>query len=348
MTLWTKLEPLCRGTGYNGSFTELINSKKYGYFSAENYRVCGYFQEKFLLIGYELFKTKHLKNKKIYFALHIDLVTCETSQKVFKCFVIAKKNDVIMQNAIDQHISLEKDFPQAVAKAPCLLGLRESDDEKFLSVDTMEERYQTTLSRDYVLKGKLALADALQGLFNIASALNDLHKKSFVHRDVKNWNLFVANKRLLIFDFDLASKFPGKTNGSNEYEFWDLLSNRFGLVHPFCDVYGWTITLAIIVWGSRFHCQYRNDRHDSNLFFYVEAFPRKVSPEFYDKALAFIKNVIERDRKALKEVDGVLNTNPYKDMTADELFSKTHATLPTMQDCIEFIRPWVLHPTQAK
>lgn len=348
MSLWSKIEPLCLTVPYASAFPDLINGKKYGYIDKESYGVCGYYQEKFLLIAERLFKAKCIKKKEIYHAVYIDLATCEKSRKVFKCFVILKKNTSIFESAIDQHRLVEKEFPLAVAKAPYLLGMRDVviQERPYVSIDTMEDLYRTTLSRSHVIKRKLSLGDALKGLLEVAKALEGLHKKNFVHRDVKNWNFFVQERRLLLFDFDLARAYPDKTAGGGDYLFWDLLSRELGLVHPFCDVYGWTVTLGIAIWGKNFYSRFEFSRHQAQFLDNLEApkagFMNKV---FYEKIVEFIKRVIEKDLEAYtiskNYLNAVSNLNKPDVEVTNDLYLKTHAILPKMQDCIDLIRPWV-------
>lgn len=344
MSLWTKVEPFCRNMTYDKTaFPALIDSKKYGYFSETECQISGYYQEKFVLIIGELLKAKNQGVKRISHALHIDLETFKAARKIFKSFPTTETQALDVVASIEYHAALEKDFPEAVAKAPVLLGTRR--DEFRLTIETMEDLYKSTLSRNRVIKGKISTVKALQGLYNIARALDGLHKKSVIHRDIKNWNIFIgAEDQLLIFDFDFAKKFPQVLSAGNDYEFWDSMTNRLGFVHPFCDVFGWTVTLAMVVWGKQFHTHIKRSRYDRHFIENLSRLPHnKMRSDVYEKVFAFIKSVFVIDLVTYHHSVAYLNAELAKQTPLVEIYAEIQkvafAALPKMQNCIDLLSP---------
>lgn len=356
MSAWSDIKPhVVRVSGLlpeNDLFQDLILVEKYGYFSKKRYGVSGYYKEKFLLIVLDLLKPKAHSNKKIYNAVifHREDPDFKVSRVIFKRDHRYSDRDfgkVTRSFAI--HASLQKGFPDAVAKAPALLGVirKGRKGEEYLRFDTYEEPYPTTLSRNHVIKEKLSLQDAIDGLYRVAVALQSLHGSKFIHGDIKNWNVFVADKKLLIFDFELAEQVPIYTFQKNDYEFWDGLSNM-GVRHPFCDVFGWTLILGEVLWGHSFHSIWYAYRKETNLMkeiveLYKDNKESATIPDFHKAAYVFLCRILNKNRDAYSLASAAAETPQFVAVMKEQV-----QRLPTMNDCIQFIRPWVSRPILAK
>ena len=360
MSLWNQIEPICKNIAYGESFPALIETKSYGYFSQKVQGVSGYYDPKFLAIVLYLLKEKIPGCKKVFQAIviRLDSTPFTVIPSIFKRSTHFENMAVFVLVSFFHHAELEKEFPDTVAKPPVVLGRRDKtiNGEKCIRIDTIEEKYPTTLSRNYVLKEKISLNDAIQGLYKIALALDGLHKKNVVHCDIKNWNVFVQNSNLLLFDFDLARSFPSiRPPNVKFYEFWDTTTNRYGLITPFCDVFGWTVMLGTVIWGKKFHEQLRVYIHTNHFpsvlkSFYQQNLDKFPHKEFYKAAYTFILSMYVKDIETRNKVERCFKslTSPIPHVWAMDLYKQIEATLPKMQDCIQFIHPWVLHPTQAK
>lgn len=90
------------------------------------------------------------------------------------------------------------------------------------------------------------LKDQMKVYCEIAKTLSGMEKEGYVHRDVKNPNLFVklqeGSPSGYLADFDLAQKM-GVSVTRAEYRYWDVLS-KSGLVYPTTDAYGLVCSMA--------------------------------------------------------------------------------------------------------
>ncbi len=355
MSLWSKLEPICKNIAYGESFPSLIDSKKYGYFSQKVHGISGYYDPRFVVIVLFLLKRKDQCCKKIFQAIliRIDSTPFQVVPSVFKRDTNSENLAVFHLASNFYHAELEKQFPEAVAKHPTILSRKQKliGFVNYIRIDTIEEKYPTTLSRNHVLKGKISLDKAIEGHYKIAIALDAFHKKSLVHADIKNWNVFVLDSNLLLFDFDFARSFPCfRPVNNTRYVFWDSMMNDFDFLTPMCDVFGWSIMLATVIWGKQFHSilqAYSNreafDKNFEAIYLKnLEEFPKK---EFYSAAYKFICSIFVKDRVACAHVKPFLNKPRIpmpQYMLAQQLYQHINPILPNIGDCLTFIRPWVI------
>lgn len=92
----------------------------------------------------------------------------------------------------------------------------------------------------------LQFKDILNIFVDVVNSLVDLHEKGYVHRDLKNSNVFlkVIERKIegYIGDFDFAQKI-GTSDTMESYPYWDVFS-RCGLVFPSTDNFALVISLA--------------------------------------------------------------------------------------------------------
>jgi serine/threonine protein kinase/tetratricopeptide (TPR) repeat protein len=82
----------------------------------------------------------------------------------------------------------------------CLYDIGEADGRPFLVMELLEgESLSARLAR-----GAMPLAEALDVMLNILSALAALHRSSIVHRDLKPSNVFLSTHGVKLLDFGLA------------------------------------------------------------------------------------------------------------------------------------------------
>ncbi len=170
-----------------------------------------------------------------------------------------------------QHKALYEENKEGLARPPSLLEKRtnQTDATRF-KVLYFEFRYTATLN--YVeTNSSVKRREVIKGLREVASALKRLHTKKWVHLDVKIDNILIQDKyfpQMYLFDFDFMAKVKNFSvikkfhvdyekmelvnPEEHPYFAWDMVYNQNSFVTPFCDLYGWTITLGILMWGDWF------------------------------------------------------------------------------------------------
>jgi eukaryotic-like serine/threonine-protein kinase len=109
-----------------------------------------------------------------------------------------------------------KDFCVTSEGRPCLV---------------MEKLRGHTLRRELALRGQLPLADCLEHMEQLLSALAAAHKLGVVHRDLKPDNLFLhqpaaAPRRLKVLDFGLARLLPPAAGQSAIHDTFQTTTGR--------------------------------------------------------------------------------------------------------------------------
>lgn len=345
MSLWSKVEPLCGRFPITDAFRDVIENNRYGCFSKKICGVSGYYQAKFVLIVLGLLRKKEEGVKKVFYAilLHTASSPYLLSPVVFKRGSFFPDVAGRILNSFALQAGLYNEFPDAVAKPPILLGRRHKEKGGKLKIrlDTLEELYPSTLPLNCLVKQKMPLQRMINGLFHMAEALRSFHQSGYIHGDIKNWNVFLVDRKLMLFDFDLTYPIPSLILKRENYEFWDRLSNR-GVKHGFCDVYGWTLVLANLIWGEDFYkwvLPERNkaDYQDTVHEFYQFKFGEIVNIPFYNAAYLFIQKIFKADIEAHRIISQARQTAVFMPTLKAEI-----ERLPTMKSCLDFIRPWVV------
>jgi serine/threonine-protein kinase len=106
-----------------------------------------------------------------------------------------------------------------------------------------------------IAEGPIPLAEALPVLRDVASALDALHRKQIVHRDVKPSNVLVAEGRAMLLDFGVAKRLddatthPDEPVGTLAYMAPEQL--QLGAVDGRADLYGLAVTAYEMLAGRR-------------------------------------------------------------------------------------------------
>jgi TolB-like protein/predicted Ser/Thr protein kinase/tetratricopeptide (TPR) repeat protein len=88
----------------------------------------------------------------------------------------------------------------------------EDGDELFIAMEFLEGESLA----ERLVRGPLAIPEAVEISLEILSALNALHEAGIVHRDLKPSNVFLTPHGVRILDFGLARAMPSEITGSQE------------------------------------------------------------------------------------------------------------------------------------
>jgi serine/threonine protein kinase len=94
-------------------------------------------------------------------------------------------------------------------------------------------------------RGRMSLSDTLRAMVHLGGALEHVHKRGYVHLDIKPGNVIVAGGRPVLFDFGTARKIGGErpsvVQGTDAY--MPPEECELGAVSPASDVFSLGVTL---------------------------------------------------------------------------------------------------------
>lgn len=288
--------------------------------------------------------------------------------KVFKSENVHSINYLL--KSFEVQAALYRENSCGIAVFPRYLHLRTKDririvdnkEEKYTEYTLYyyEERYSSHLSprlfssNDVLNELQMRKFDAVNGFKDVALALNRCHQIGQAHRDVKGPNILMKSNskpHFYLFDFDLLLNlndfapinatevdYDEKIILKNKpYFAWDMVQNQNGYVTPFCDLYGWTITMGTLFWGNVFlnlaedRLSLWNGKFESWMAAEFRVDEKKIldpavkgSPNvnFHLKVFRFVRRIIQVDfergklfkgnGEKLGKVEGDILLQPYK------------------------------------
>ena len=116
---------------------------------------------------------------------------------------------VVHQNFVHDREFIQRFIKEARVAAslnhPNIITIHDVDSIDQYHYMTMEYLEGEPLSERIRKKGKLGIAETLKIVLNVAKALHYLHRKGYIHRDVKSSNIFVTNdNRAVLMDFGIV------------------------------------------------------------------------------------------------------------------------------------------------
>ncbi len=175
----------------------------------------------------------------------------------------------------------------------------------------IEPHYATDLYKGIKTLGPLS---RLTYLLHALSGLMTIHKQCYIHGDVKPSNIFIQyeiSSNAMMADFDFAAPLFswGRTDA---YILWDSLSRYTGLRTFFTDIYGFVLTMGLVLLDPSFS----NVLFSKNVRQEVQDCLLKIQcqseiPGFFEKYSKLLNQLIEIDRRfreaAINKVDFMSN-----------------------------------------
>lgn len=123
------------------------------------------------------------------------------------------------------------------------------------TVEAEERRYIGSFIDVLEEQGKnpyFSLRAGFKALTNVARALDFIHKKRWVHLDVKLANIFIdVTHKGWLADFELVAR-KGSSLTPGDYFAWDSLMCRLGIASPFTDLFAFSVALGDYIWRKDF------------------------------------------------------------------------------------------------
>ncbi len=261
--------------------------------------------------------TSNVKKIKFGFRICLNKGRLESVTEIFVKSYKSSACDIVKSLLISfqNHQKLFDENPEGLAIPPRLLEIRTRKQEKltWYKVVYFETKYTTRITARLLTGDNLPSNcimnrfEMVKGLREVALALKRCHAKKWVHLDVKGPNILLNSQNrphMHLFDFDLMwnihsisyhdrfyvdyEKKELKDPSKPPYFVWDMIHNQNGFVTPFCDLYGWAITLGILFWRSWFY-----EHAQQRIPFWNGAFENRMADEFKSTEGIILRNLSE-------------------------------------------------------